>query len=66
MDGNNLSHIKQPRYALLCVFFFSLSNREEKTLTFLGTKGKGFLYEKYSLVIKYKCLIVLILKVCAY
>ena len=48
------------------VWFFSLSNREKKTLTFLGTKRKAFLYEKYSLVIRYKCLIVLILKVCSY
>lgn len=51
---------------LYYVWFFSLSNREKKTLTFLGTKGEGFLYKKYSLVVKYKCLIVLILKVYAY
>lgn len=51
---------------LYYVWVLSLSNREKKTLTFLGTKGEGFLHEKYSIVIKNKSLTVLIHRVYAY
>lgn len=51
---------------LYYVCVLSLSNREKKTLTFLETKGEGFLYEKYSLVNKNKPLTVLIHRVYAY
>lgn len=51
---------------LYYVCFSFLSNREKKTLTFLGTKGEDFLYEIYSLAVKYKGLIALNLKVYAY
>lgn len=43
---------------LYYVWALSLSNRKKETLTFLGTKGESFLYEKYSLVIKNKSLTV--------